>query len=99
MNMQLSTDAFVAVEEPARRAPTLNNLESEICDVANYPAVCLDYVSSIIVSLARSGKLAHREADAACRMLHTVSESADLLQAQYYEALEADFAKRATAGH
>ena len=92
MNMQLFPSVFA---EPTRLAPALTNLESEVCDVANYATVCLDYVSSIIVSLARSGKLADREADAACRMLHTVSDAADLLQAKYYEALEANLAARA----
>ncbi len=71
-------------------------MENEVCAVANYATVCLDYVSSITVSLARSGKLAHREADADCRILHTTSEAALLLQAKYYEALEADFAARAS---
>lgn len=95
MNMQLSPAAFSI--EPARRAPTLMDLESEVCDVANYATVCLDYISTILVSLQRSGKLADREAAAAGAMLHTVSDAAEQLQKQYYEALEADFAtKKAT---
>lgn len=91
MNMQLSTKTFASPAEPA---PTLFDLENNVCDVANFGTVARDYIEAILVKMRAAGHLKPREVDAACKMLNAVSDSAEDLLEQYQLALKADFAAK-----